>query len=455
MRSFFTFLPTSIALALAIATPAAAAPAADLHSFRLDNGLTVVVIENHRAPVVTQMVFYRVGATDDPDGHSGLAHFLEHLMFKETDELEAEEFTRIVAQNGGLSNASTTTDYTNYFERVASDRLELVMAMEADRMADLAPAEAGVLSERDVVLQERQERVDSTPGRASAELCQAAIYPDHPYGRPVIGWEAEVAALNRPAAMDYYRAHYAPNNAILVVAGDADPEEVRSLAERHFGPIPASPAVPPRRLPQDFSRDAAGGRLELADPQLTEPLLRRAYYAPLRRPGDQRDAAAVQVLALLLGSGTATAVLEQELVRTGKALVAATSYDAVGLDTVTFNVYLVPTPGVGLAEAEAALDAAIARFLETGPEPGQFARIRGQIRASEIYRLDSLAGRAAVVGSELASGLTLDDVADWPDEVLEVSAGDVLAAARTLLRPENSVTCALSPADGQPQAATQ
>ena len=201
----------------------------------------MVVIEDHRAPVVIQMVWYRVGSADDPAGQSGLAHFLEHLMFNATDELAEGAFSRIVAENGGSDNAFTSADYTAYFQRVAADRLEMVMSMEADRMVDLAPTEAGVLSERDVVLEERRQVVESRPGRRFRRgRCPAALYLNHPYGRPVIGWEHEIASLDPAPAMDFYRAHYAPNNAVLVVAGDVDADEVRRLAEKHFGPIPAS-----------------------------------------------------------------------------------------------------------------------------------------------------------------------------------------------------------------------
>ena len=222
-----------------------------LHSFTLDNGLTAVVIEDHRAPVVTQMVWYRVGSADDPAGQSGTAHFLEHLMFKATDELAEGEFSRIVAENGGSDNAFTSIDHTAYFQRVAADRLDLVMGMEADRMVDLAPTEASVLSERDVVIEERRQMVDGDPGGPFAEQLMAALYPNSPDGRPTIGWEHEIARLTRESAMDFYRAHYAPNNAILVVAGDVDADEVRRLAERHFGPIPASARSLRRHRPQE------------------------------------------------------------------------------------------------------------------------------------------------------------------------------------------------------------
>jgi zinc protease len=236
-------LPALALLALVAVATAGAAMQPGLHAFTLDNGLTVVVIEDHRAPAVTQMLWYRVGAADDPPGEAGTVHFLEHLMFKATDKLADGAFDRTVEENGGTFQALTSTDHTAYVENIAADRLDLVMGMEADRMANLAPSEASVLSERDVVMEERRQQVDGDPGGAFHEQLLAALYRDGPEGRPTIGSEDEIAALTRERAMAFYRAHYAPNNAILVVAGDVATEEVRRQAERHFGPIPAAPLV--------------------------------------------------------------------------------------------------------------------------------------------------------------------------------------------------------------------
>jgi zinc protease len=434
-------LPSLPALAVAASAAAAAPPAP--RSFELDNGLTVVVIEDRRAPVAIQMVWYRVGSADDPPGQSGLAHFLEHLMFKATDALDEGAFSRVVAENGGSDNAFTTADYTAFVQRIAADRLGLLMRMEADRMADLAPTEAGVLSERDVVIEERREVVETDPAAGLAEECQAALYLNHPYGRPVIGWEQEIGALTRSAAMDFYRAHYAPNNAVLIVAGAVAADEVRRMAERHFGPIPASPAVATRQRPQE-PQHRAPRRVEMQDARAGQPFLRRSYLAPPRRAGDQAEAAALAVLAELLGGSPVTSVLGRELVMgDGVALDAGASYTDTGLDPRTFDLHVVPKPGVGLAEAEAALDAALARFVAAGPEAGDLERIAGRVRAAEIYELDDLSARASRVGEGLTSGLTLDDIAAWPGLLRQVSAAEVQMAAASVLRIENSVTCSL------------
>jgi zinc protease len=408
-------------------------------TFTLDNGLVGVTIEDRRAPVVTHMVWYRVGSADEPAGRSGVAHFLEHLMFKGTPDLPDGEFSRIVAQNGGMDNAFTSTDYTAYFQRIASDRLEMVMAMEADRMVDLAPAEAAVLSERDVILEERRQVVENNPDGPYGEARRAAFYINHPYGRPVIGWEHEIAAYTRDAALDFYRRHYAPNNAILVVAGDVDPATARRLAEIHYGPIPARADLPPRARPQEPPHRAAR-RVELVDARVREPSIDRHYLAEPRRPGDQARAAALTVLAELLGAGV-TSVLSQALVfKAGVALSASAGYSDTGVDAQAFSLTLTPKPDVSLAAAEAALDAALAAFLAEGPDAAQLDRVKGRIRAAEIYALDDQARRARRIGAALACGLSLEDVGAWAAALDAVTAADVRAAAEATFRPERSVT---------------
>ncbi|MEO1422615.1 MAG: pitrilysin family protein, partial [Pseudomonadota bacterium] len=237
--------PFATAAALFAASQAAHA-AENVSSFTLENGLQVVVIEDDRAPVVTNMVWYKVGSADDPRGKSGIAHYLEHLMFKGTDELAPGEFSEIVAANGGQGNAFTSYDFTGYFQRIASDRLETVIRMEADRMRDLVISQDDWLAERAVVLEERASRVENSPSALLGEQRTAALYLHHPYAVPIIGWRHELEALTREDALEFYERFYAPNNAILVVAGDTTREEVRRLAETHFGPLDPSVDLPDR-----------------------------------------------------------------------------------------------------------------------------------------------------------------------------------------------------------------
>ena len=437
------------ALVLALVpTTLCATPLQGVSSFTLDNGLTGIVIEDHRAPVVTQMVWYKVGSADEPPGQSGVAHFLEHLMFKATGTLGDGEFSRQVAANGGDENAFTSTDHTAYFQRIAADRLDLVMGMEADRMANLDPGADAVLAERDVVLEERREAVENDPHGPFDEMRRATLYLNHPYRHPVIGWRHEIEQLDRERAMAFYRAHYAPNNAILVVAGDVEPAEVRRLAERHFGPIPAR-AVPARVRPQE-PEPMAARRIEMRDAQVREPHLSRLYLAPQRRPGDQAEAAALTVLAELLGSGL-TSVMARELeLGDGIATASGAGYSGLGLDAQSFGLHVAPRPGVPLADAEAALDALLARFIAEGPDAAHLERIKTRIAAAEIYALDNQHARARRIGAALAAGLGLDDIAAWPDELQAVTPEALRAAARAVFRPEASVTGRLMPADARP-----
>lgn len=427
---------------LALAGPALAD---DVTTFTLNNGLDVVVIEDHRAPAVTQMVWYRIGAADEPPGHSGIAHFLEHLMFQGTDDMAEGAFSATVEENGGTDNAFTSWDYTAYFQRVAADRLDLMMKMEADRMRDLQLTEDDVTTERQVILEERSQRTDGDPGSLLNEQMAAAQFMNHPYGIPVIGWRHEMAALSRQDALDFYQANYAPNNAILIVAGDVQPDEVRALAEKHYGPLAPSDRIKPRERPQEPPQ-LAERRLVMQDERVSEPYLVRSYLAPERNTGDQRKAAALTILAELLGGNQTNSVLARNLQFDRQVAVwSAAFYDGTSVDPDTFGLYVSPVPGVSLADAEKAMDEVIAGFLETGPDPAQFARIKTQVRAAEIYGRDSAGGLARLYGQALSVGLTVQDVQDWPEILQSITEDEVMDAAREVLNRDNAVTGWLTP----------
>ncbi|MBE0552068.1 MAG: insulinase family protein [Rhodobacteraceae bacterium] len=427
---------------LALAGPALAD---DVTTFTLENGLDVVVIEDHRAPAVTQMVWYRIGAADEPPGHSGIAHFLEHLMFQGTDDMAEGAFSATVEENGGTDNAFTSWDYTAYFQRVAADRLDLMMKMEADRMRDLQLTEDDVTTERQVILEERSQRTDGDPGSLLNEQMAAAQFMNHPYGIPVIGWRHEMAALSRQDALDFYQANYAPNNAILIVAGDVQPDEVRALAEKHYGPLAPSDRIKPRERPQEPPQ-LAERRLAMQDERVSEPYLVRSYLAPERNTGDQRKAAALTILAELLGGNQTNSVLARNLQFDRQVAVwSAAFYDGTSVDPDTFGLYVSPVPGVSLADAEKAMDEVIAGFLVSGPDPAQFARIKTQVRAAEIYGRDSAGGLARLYGQALSVGLTVQDVQDWPEILQSITEDEVMAAAREVLNRDNAVTGWLTP----------
>jgi zinc protease len=425
------------ALALALALPAAAEP---VTSFTLDNGLNVVVIEDHRAPVVVQMIWYRVGSADEPPGRSGIAHFLEHLMFKGTDTIGPNQFSAIVEAQGGDDNAFTSYDYTAYFQRVAADRLPLIMKMEADRMRNLRLLPEDVETEREVILEERAQRTDSSPGGLLSEQMRAAQFQNHPYGIPIIGWRHEMEALSREDALDHYGSFYAPNNATLVIAGDVEPDAVKALALEHYGPVAPSDAIIPRDRPQEPPQ-LAERRLTLEDERVSEPYIFRTYLAPERDPGNQTEAAALTVLAELLGGSGQTSVLPRALQFDSQtAVYSAAFYDGTLIDDSTFGLIVVPSPGVTLATAEAEMDRVLADFLKTGPDPKALERIRTQVRAGDIYSRDDVNALARRYGEGLSVGLTLQDIDSWDEALAAVTEADIMAAAGKVFDRRNAVT---------------
>lgn len=410
--------------------------------FMLENGMQVILIEDHRAPVVHHMVWYRVGAADEQPGVSGVAHYLEHLMFKGTPNVPPGEFSKIVAREGGRDNAFTSSDYTGYFQTIARDRLELVMRMEAERMNQLQPREADAKPELQVVLEERLSRTDNSPGGLFGEQLDAAQYLNHPYGRPVIGWPQEIQRLTLDDAMTFYRTHYAPNNAILIVAGDVTLSELKRLADKYYGLIPMRP-VPVRVRPQEPPQLAAR-RLAMSDQRVSQPSMRRSYLAPSRTAGEKRHAVPLAVLSEILNAPTGR--LHRRLVQgDGPAVSAGSWYSSLSFDQATFGFSASPKTGRKLEEVEAALDDVIAALLADGVMPDEMRLAKTGMLAETVFARDSLSNAARVFGVSLTTGLTVEDVEAWPLLVEAVTAEQVLAAARYVLDLRRSVTGYLLP----------
>ncbi len=443
----------ALVLALLFSLPWGGPPAAagmfNPETFTLSNGMQVVVVPNHRVPVVTHMVWYKVGAAHEPPGRSGIAHFLEHLMFKGTETRAPGEFSAIVARNGGRENAFTSHDYTGYHQTVAKDRLDLVMGLEADRMTNLVIGADAVEPERLVVLEERRQRADNDPAAILREHINAALYLNHPYGRPVIGWEHEIRDLALDDILAFYRRWYAPNNAILVIAGDVTADEVRPLAEKHYGVIPAAaPVAYPvlREPPQRAAR-----RVVLRDERVRQPSWVRTYLAPsattgLADGGTADQAVALQVLARVLGSDTGR--LHRALVVEGKVAVSAGAYyDPDRAGPSQFTVYAVPRDGVSEHGLEDAVERVIAHVEDTGVTAEEAERAKRRLRAEAVYARDSLRRGARVLGEALAIGRTVEDVEGWPDRVAAVTVADVQAALDAVMTETRSVTALLLPED--------
>jgi len=441
----------SRACIVAVLIAAAAAPAhaqdTKVFQFALQNGMQVVVVPDHRSPIVTQMLWYRVGAMDDPPGLGGLAHFFEHMMFRGTASAPGDQFSQTVARNGGEDNAFTTHDYTAFYEQIARDRLRLVMSLDADRMVNLDLSDKNVNTERDVVLEERRMRVDNDPQALLREQMDAALHLSHPYGRPVIGWPYEVRHIGRIEAQEYYVRHYAPNNAILVVAGDVTPEEVRTSAEATYGKLPARPLA--ERA--DFAQPPRLGetRLTIARPDIKSPLFLRLYRVASYTEAKPGEAEALETLAQLIG-GDPTSTLYRELVVKRKlASDAGASYDGYTRDAAEFSVYAVPRPGVRMDVLEQAVDAVLKSYAIAAPRNVDLERAKTQLVADATYQRDSQYSLATAYGQALAIGLTVDDVEEWPDRIRAVAADTVKQVAADDIVKREAVTGYLIPGPGR------
>jgi zinc protease len=416
---------------------AAAGP--QVADFRLDNGLEVIVIPDHRTPVVTHMVWYRNGSADDPVGKSGIAHFLEHLMFKGTSNHPQGEFSNIVSELGGQENAFTSLDYTAYYQRVAKEHLETMMSLEADRMTNLVLTDEVVDPERDVVLEERRMRVETDPGAQLGESLAATLFTHHPYGTPIIGWMHEIEALDREDALNFYRRFYTPENAILVVAGDVTAEEVRRLAEATYGRIPTRGSAPARQRPQE-PEIRASRNVRLADPKVEQPSLQRCWLVPSYSTAEPGEAEAIEVLSHVLGAHSTGRLYRELVMEKGTAVSAGAWYHGTALDRSRVLLYAVPRPGVSLEELERQMEEVVAEVAEKGVEERELARAKTRLIADTVYAQDSQSSLARIYGSTLATGGTVDSVKTWPDDIEAVTAEAVREAAARWLDPRRGVS---------------
>jgi zinc protease len=428
-----------VAAALAGAIGSATAGAPQVSHFTLPNGLEVVVIPDHRAPVATHMIWYKVGSADETPGKSGLAHFLEHLMFKGTAKNPSGRFSQTVATIGGQENAFTSADYTGYFQRVPRDRLKAMMEFEADRMTGLELTDDVVRPELNVVLEEQNMRVANNPSARLGQQMDAALYLNHPYGRPVIGWRKEIEQLDRAAALEFYRRFYSPNNAILVVAGDVTPEEVRALAEETYGKVPRVAETKPRLRPQEPLQEAAR-TVTLADPRVTQPSMSRYYLVPSSSTARPGESEALDLLAHILGRGSNSRLYRTLVVDKGVAVSAGANYDGTTVDATRFSLYATPKPGTDLPQLEAAIDTVLAEAIENGVSAEELERAKSRMIADAVYANDNQRTMAQWYGSALATGATVEQVRTWPDRIRAVTADAVREAARRWLDKRRSVT---------------
>lgn len=413
-------------------------------SFTLDNGLQVVVIPDRRAPVVTHMIWYKAGSADEPAGKSGIAHYLEHLMFKGTKTVKAGEFSSLIASVGGQENAFTSVDYTAYYQRVTPALLPDMMRLEADRMENLVLEQEKILAERSVVQEERAQRVENNPGSMLREAMSATLYQNHRYGIPIIGWEHEIDGLTKEDAIAFYDKFYTPNNAILVVAGDVEADAVRTLAEETYGKVKRR-AEPGDRMRAQEPPPRAARRITLSDARVRTPSFQRLYLVPSYRLAEGKEAEAMEIASEIIGSGSTSRLYRALVIRDKIATSAGAWYQGGALDDTEFGFYGSPAEGKTLAEVEAAVDAEIAKVLAEGVSEEEVARAQKRLIRSAIFAQDSQTSLARIYGGSLTLGSSIEQIQSWPDRIKSVTVEDVNKAMAKFIQLPRSVTGYLTP----------
>lgn len=418
------------AIAIIIFTHPSFAKVFNAESFTLENGLQVIVVNNKRAPVITHMIWYKVGAADEQAGFSGMAHYLEHLLFKGTEKVAPGEFSRIVKQNGGNDNAFTSYDYTAYFQSIATEHLEKMMTMEADRMLNANPPADHYASEKKVVLEERRQTTENDPRRLFSEQMRSQFFINHPYGTPVIGWMDEIKTYEWGDVKKFYDRWYAPNNAVVIISGDVTLDDVKPIAEKTYGLLPKKntpartrPVLPPSDAPSEIHKTHAS---------VHQPYFQKMFLAPSYKTS-RKEALALDVLQEILSGGPTTRFYKSLVIDQKIAVSAGMSFSGGSLDYGTIWTYGTPKGETTLKELEAAIDYEIAKVIETGVSDTEVMDAIQRLKDSAIYARDSLAGPAMIIGRSITTGQTLEEIENWPVDISKVSKEDIQEAAKKYL----------------------
>ncbi len=416
----------------------------EFEQFELKNGMNVIVIPDHRSAVVLNSVWYRAGSMDEKQGKTGIAHMLEHLMFKGTKKVPDGEFSKIVQRNGGEMNAFTSRDYTAYYEKVSKDKLDLMMSLEADRMMNLTLNDADFQPERSVVLEERLWRTDSKPTDRFFEKLIRKHYQKHTYGHPIIGWRDDIEGYTLEDAVQWYNTHYAPNNATMILVGDITAEEAKPLAEKHFGNLAKKPTPdrlneiePLRNEPVEFIHE---------DKELKVPIFYRIFRAPSAFQGiaggtqGVDDALALTLMSEIIGASD-TGRLYEELVKKQQIADAASAdYDAVAAGESSIDIYVQPKPGITLKQVEKVVEDVIATFIEKGVTDDEFARAKTSLLSSDIYSRDDSFYTMYRLGLWLMAGGSADTFEDWKKTLKTLTPKDMQRVAKTYFNKQTSTT---------------
>ncbi|PIR39004.1 MAG: peptidase M16 [Alphaproteobacteria bacterium CG11_big_fil_rev_8_21_14_0_20_39_49] len=441
MKKIFSFI---IIILLGFYPKVSIAKSFGAKGFTLDNGMQVVVIPNTKVSAVSHMVWYKIGAVDEPLGKSGIAHFLEHLMFKGTTRYGKGEFSKTIAKSGGDDNAFTGYDYTAYFQNISRDKLELVMDMESDRMENLILDEKEVLTERDVILEERSARVDNKPSSVIAEQMRAALYRNHPYGTPLIGWRHEIAALTPEDAQNWYDKYYAPNNAVLVVSGDITEKELKPLAEKYYGKIKTK-KTPQRIMVSEPTDNFAAINISLADEKVTRPEWSRYYIAPSLNTDEKGMTYPLVLLSYILAESDTGRLYQNLVVEQEIAVSVSGYYNDLQLGESFFGIYAIPSDKSNIEQIEKEIEKQIENIKQNGVTEDELKRAKNALIAETIYAREDLKTLAYLYGQMMATGVGMEYADNWEKNIEKVTAKQVQDAAMEVLQIDRSVTGYLTP----------
>ncbi len=409
--------------------------------FYLPNGMQVIVVPNHKAPIVKHMVWYKSGSVDEAPGKGGSAHLLEHLMFRGTAKVPGDGLNKILEQNGAESNAFTSTDMTAYHQMTDISRLELAMALEADRMQNLKLRDKDFALERDIVYQERKERVDNNPAGYFNETLRRVLWQNHPYARPVTGTPEEIMSLTKEDMEAFYKSHYAPNNAVLVLSGDIDAATARQLAEKYYGPLKKRPLAPRPEMPRLEPSFKAFFTME--QPKVNSIRVGKIFAAPSYNI-DPQDIYNLTVLSAYMGEGETSKLYKKLVLRDEKALDVSTAYDSGARGYGTFSISAVPAPGISGEELLEAIDDAWAEAIRE-LTPAEVDKIKTKMRAGLVYLRDNPEHAAYIAGSLAAIGMPLNEIEKQADEIDEVKASGVKKSAEKLWKHAPQASGILKP----------
>ncbi len=438
----------AVILVLLAMPPARAYQKQEIDTFTLRNGMQVILIPSHRLPVVTHMIWYRVGSADDFPGRSGLAHYNEHMMFQGTKKIGSGEFAHIISSNGGTFNAFTTHDYTAYYVDIAKDHLPLVMQLEADRMLNLAPTPANFAKERQVIIEERRMSVENKPEALLSEALQAMLFRNHPYHNTNIGWMSEMEALSREDVLEFHRRFYHPANAVVVVAGDITLDKLKALAEKYYGRLPTGGKYVRHWRVEPPQRGAR--HIDMRHKNVRQPELMRFYVAPSVSTIGKELVVPGFVLEQMVGGGTTSALYQSLVVKQKIATDISVDYDGIAYGSGLFELVAIPAPGVSLPKLEAAIDKELAVYCRQDFPAADLERAKVLLKAATIYARDGVGGMARTVGALVMAGLPVDYFNQWPSLVDAVTADDARKAAADIFRSEDSVTGYLLPEEDKP-----